>query len=161
MTDKLKPIQHFYNQEAAICYGCGMNNEKGLHFETYWDGEVGLTVYTPRPEHTGFPGYVYGGFIASLIDCHSMATAIGAMYDAAGREPGTQPEITCVTGSLNVTYQKPTPIDVELRVEGCVQELTKKKAIITSELVANGQVCVVAEVVAVRVPSRIFKKPNS
>ena len=158
MSDDKKPIQHFYNPEAAICYGCGVNNEAGLHIQTFWDGEVGHCTFMPRPEHTAFPGYVYGGLIASLIDCHSIGTAIAAMYDAAGREPGTGPEITCVTGNLNVSYRKPTPTGVELKVEARIKDLSEKKAVVTSELIADGEVCAVGEVVAVRVPSRIFKQ---
>lgn len=158
MGSQPKPIQHYYNPEAAVCYGCGINNEQGLHFQTYWDGEVGRCTYMPRPEHTAFPGYVYGGFIASLIDCHSMGTAIAAMYDAEGREPGSTPEITCVTGNLNVSFKKPTPVETELTVEARIRELTEKKAIVFCELFANGEVCVTAEVVAVRVSSRMFQR---
>lgn len=150
-----KPIQAHYDPNAAICYGCGYNNPHGLHIQTYWDGEVGTCTFTPKPEHTAFPGYVYGGLLASLIDCHSIGTAIAAMYDAEGREAGSAPEITCVTGNLNVSYKKPTPIDAELRLETRVKELTAKKAVVTTELFAGDTVCVTGEVIAVRVLSRL------
>lgn len=156
MTDNIKAIQETYNPEAAICYGCGINNEHGLHIKTRWDGEIGHSTFIPRPEHTAFPGYVYGGLLASLIDCHSMGTAIAAMYDAENREAGSSPEITCVTGNLNVSYKKPTPIGVELKLESRIKELTEKKAIVTTEIIVNGEICVTAEVVAVRVSSRLF-----
>jgi acyl-coenzyme A thioesterase PaaI-like protein len=156
VTNTPKPIQHFYNPEVAICYGCGFNNDNGLHIETIWDGEVGRCSFTPRPEHTAFPGYVYGGLLASLIDCNSTGTAVAAMYAAAGREPGTEPEITCVTGNLNVTYKKPTPIGVELKLESRVKEITDKKVIVTTNLYANDEICVLGEVVTVRVPSRFL-----
>ena len=155
MTDNINFIQDSYHPEAAICYGCGINNESGLHIQTHWDGEIGHCTFVPRPEHTAFPGYVYGGLLASLIDCHSMGTAIAAMYDAENREPGT-PEITCVTGNLNVSYKKPTPIGVELKLESRIKELTEKKAIVTTDVMANGVICVTGEVVAVRVPSRLI-----
>lgn len=151
-----RPIQHTYKPKTAVCYGCGLHNDKGLHIETYWDGEVGHCTFTPYAEHTGYPGYVYGGLLASLIDCHSIGTAIAAMYDAAGLAPGTEPRIICVTGNLNVSYKKPTPIGVELRLESRIQELTEKKAIVMVDVIANDEVCVVGEVVAVRVPSDIF-----
>ena len=156
MTDSSKMIQETYQPEAAICYGCGINNEHGLHIQTRWDGEIGHCIFTPRPEHTAFPGYVYGGLLASLIDCHSMGTAIAAMYDAEKREPGSSPEITCVTGNLNVSYKKPTPIGVELKLESRIKELTEKKAIVTTDVIADGIICVTGEVVAVRVPSRLI-----
>jgi len=151
-----QPIQNFYNPKAAICYGCGINNPHGLHVQTYWDGEIGRCHFRPRPEHTAFPGYVYGGLLASIIDCHSIGTAIAAMYDAAGRAPATDPEITCVTGDLHVSFKQRTPTSTELRLEARIKELTEKKAIVTTNVYAAGQITVVGEVVAVRVPSRLF-----
>lgn len=148
------PIQHFYNPETAVCYGCGRNNAHGLHIQTFWDGEEGVARFTPEPYHTAFPGVVYGGLLASLIDCHSIGTAIAAMYQAEDRAPGTAPEITCVTANLNISYLKPTPIDSELVLRTRVKEITPKKAIVTCVLSAGDEVCVQAETVAVRVASR-------
>lgn len=150
MPDPTKPIQNFYAPDAAVCYGCGYNNDKGLHIQTYWDGEVGRATFTPRPEHTGYPDYVYGGLIASLIDCHAIGTATAAMYDAAGREYGSSPQIATVTGNLNVSYRKPTPINVTLRLEARIKELTERKAVVTIDFYADDVLTCVSEVIAVR-----------
>lgn len=152
MTDQ--PIQNFYPDDVAICYGCGRLNEHGLHVQTYWDGEEGVARFTPKPYHTAFPGFVYGGLIASLIDCHSMGTAIAATYQVEGRAPGSEPEITYVTGNLNVSYLKPTPINAELVLRARVTEITPKKALVSVSVLANGQESARGEVVAVRVRSR-------
>ncbi len=161
MSDSIQPIQDTYNPAAAICYGCGINNPHGLHIKTRWDGEIGHSKFIPRDEHTAFPGVVYGGLIASLIDCHSIGTAIAAMYTEAERPAGSEPLITCVTGNLNVSYKKPTPMGVELILESRITEMTPKKAIVTTNLMAHGEICAVGEVVAVRVKSRmIFDKPE-
>ncbi|MCS6835526.1 MAG: PaaI family thioesterase [Anaerolineae bacterium] len=155
MSDRpLQPIQNFYRAETAICYGCGRNNAQGLHIQTYWDGQVGVCHFTPRPEHTAFPGVVYGGLLASLIDCHTIGTAIAAMHDAEGRAPGSEPEITCVTGYLNVRFHKPTPMGPELRLEAHIAELSGRKGLVKCELFAEGMVTVSAEVLAVRVTGR-------
>lgn len=151
-----QPIQNFYPDDVAICYGCGRHNAHGHHIRSYWDGELGLAHFTPQPYHTAFPGYVYGGLLASLIDCHCIGTAIAAMYTAAGRAPGTEPEITCVTGSLFVSYLRPTPMGPELRLEARITELTERKAVVSCEVLAEGAVCVRGEVVAVRVTSRLM-----
>lgn len=155
MSDTITPIQDTYNPEAAICYGCGRSNEHGLHIKTRWDGEIGHSTFVPRPEHTAFPGFVYGGLIASIIDCHSIGTAIAAMYDSENREPGSSPEITCVTGNLNISFKKPTPIGEELRLEARIKELTPKKAIVITDMFVGDILCVVGETVAVRVKSRL------
>ncbi|MFN8372424.1 MAG: PaaI family thioesterase [Anaerolineae bacterium] len=159
MSDK--PIQDFYPDNVAICYGCGRHNEHGLHVKTYWNGEEGIARFTPKPYHTAFPGFVYGGLLASLIDCHSIGTAIEAMYQAEGRTPNSAPEITCVTGNLNVSYHKPTPIGTELLLRARIKELTPKKAVITVSVFAGEQECVTAQVIAIRVKSRATMGENS
>lgn len=152
MTEK--PIQDFYPDEVAICYGCGRHNADGLHVQTYWNGEEGIARFTPKPYHTAFPGFVYGGLLASLVDCHSIGTAIAATYQAEGREPSTEPEITYVTGNLNVSYLRPTPMGSELVLRARVKELHPRKAIVTCSIYLGDKETVRAEIVAVRAPSR-------
>jgi len=148
-------IQDAYPDEIAVCYGCGRNNPQGLHIKTYWDGREGLFRFRPEPYHTAFPGVVYGGLIASLIDCHSIGTAVAAAYQAEGRKPGTAPEITYVTGNLNVTYLNPTPIGVELVLKSQVKEMGERKTIVVCCLYAGDKKCARGEVTAVRVSSRL------
>jgi len=143
-------IQDFYRDEIAVCYGCGKSNEHGLRIRTEWDGTEGTFRYTPEPYHTAFPGLVYGGLIACLIDCHSIGTAVAAAYDAEGRAPGSSPEILFVTGSLNVRYIAPTPIGVELLLRSRVRKMHPKKAVVACEVTADGKTCAEGEVVAVR-----------
>ena len=148
-------IQDFYPDNVAICYGCGRYNSRGLHIRTLWDGKEGIFRFRPQPHHTAFPGVVYGGLIASLIDCHSIGTATAAAYAAEDRAPGTLPEILFVTGNLNISYLKPTPIDQELVLRAKPLDIGQRKAVISCSLFAGDTECARAEVVAVRVPSRI------
>jgi acyl-coenzyme A thioesterase PaaI-like protein len=146
-----QPVQNFYPEDASICFGCGRNNAHGLHIQTFWNGEEGIARFTPQPYHTGWPGVVYGGLLASLIDCHSIGTSIAAMYQMEGREPGSAPQIQCVTGTLHVVYLRPTPIDAQLLVCARITELTSRKAVVESTVTANDEEYVRAEVIAVRV----------
>lgn len=147
-----KPIQDCYPEKAAICFGCGPNNPAGLHIRTYWDGEEGVCHFMPDRAHTAFPGVVYGGLIACLIDCHSIGTAIAHAYSNSGREPGTDPKITYVTGTLHVRYIKPAPMGDELTLRARVLEMHGKKAVVSCSLSANGETCALGEVIAVRAP---------
>jgi acyl-coenzyme A thioesterase PaaI-like protein len=151
-----KPIQDYYPDEVAVCYGCGRKNPDGLHVQTHWQGNEGVCHFTPKAYHTAFPGYVYGGLIASLIDCHSMGTAIAAAHEMAGLELTVDSGITFVTANLNVNYLKPTPAGVELVLRSRVEEMGEKKAIITTSLYAGEVECARGDVVAVRVPSRML-----
>jgi uncharacterized protein (TIGR00369 family) len=154
MSDR--PIQDYYPDNVAICYGCGRNNPHGLHIQTMWEGSEGVCRFPPEPHHTAFPGYVYGGLIASLIDCHSMGTAIAAAHQGAGLEPSLDSDLTYVTANLNVDYLKPTPAGVELVLRSQVVEMREKKAVITTSVYADGVECARGKVVAVRVPSRMI-----
>lgn len=148
-----RPIQDYYPEDTAVCFGCGRKNPQGLHVQTYWNGNEGLFRFRPKPYHTAFPGITYGGLIASLIDCHCIGTAIAATYDAEGLLPGQGHQICYVTGNLNVTFIRPTPIDTELVLRAQVKQLLEKKAIVTCYLSASDQKCARGKVVAVRVAS--------
>lgn len=71
----MKAIQDDYPDEFSWCYGCCHLNENGYHPLTAWSGEKAIKIYTPRSEHLGIPGFVYGGLLASLINCHGSGSA--------------------------------------------------------------------------------------
>jgi len=75
----------------ATCYGCGPANAQGLQIKSYWskDGSEVVCSFQPRPEqNAGFPNVMYGGLAASLIDCHSIWTAIASTYRDEDRDHG-------------------------------------------------------------------------
>lgn len=150
MTEKA--IQDLYPDDSAVCYGCGRLNPQGLHIRSVWEGDESICTFEPRPYHTALPGYVYGGLIASLIDCHSTGTAAAAAYRAAGRPLGSLPAIRYVTASLHVDYLQPTPLGPQLIVHARVKELKGRKAIIECELFAKDQLCARGQVVTVQIP---------
>ncbi len=147
-----KAFQDYYPAELSLCYGCGRLNEYGLHIKSYWDGDETVARFTPRPYHIAVPGYVYGGLIASLMDCHGTGTAAAAGYRAEGRELGSEPALRYVTASLKVDYLRPTPLGIELEVRGRVREVRGRKVIIETWLLANDEICARGEVIAVRMP---------
>jgi acyl-coenzyme A thioesterase PaaI-like protein len=151
-----KAFQDFYTEDTSYCYGCGRLNEHGLQIKSFWDGEESVCVYQPRPYHIAIPGYVYGGLIASLIDCHSTGTAAAAAYRAQDRPMDSLPPLRFLTASLHVDYLKPTPLDVPLEVRGRVLEVKGRKVIVESTLSANGVVCARGQVVAVQAPDSLF-----
>jgi acyl-coenzyme A thioesterase PaaI-like protein len=114
-----------------------------------------VALFTPEPFHIAIPGFVYGGLIASLIDCHSTGTASAAAYRRAGREMGTEPALRFVTASLQVDYLQPTPLGVELAIRGKVEEISDRKVIVTSTVSAGGAVCAKGRVVAVKMPANM------
>jgi acyl-coenzyme A thioesterase PaaI-like protein len=104
------------------------------------------------------PGYVYGGLIASLIDCHSTGTAAAAMYRHEGRPMDSDPPLRFVTASLHVDYLKPTPIDGPLELRARVEEIKGRKVVVNTDLSAGGKVCARGRVVAVLVPHNLWAR---
>jgi acyl-coenzyme A thioesterase PaaI-like protein len=151
-----KAFQDYYPDELSYCYGCGRLNEHGLQIKTCWDGDETVTRFQPRPYHIAIPGYVYGGLIASLIDCHATGTAAAAAYRAEGRAMDSEPPLRFVTASLHVDYLRPTPLGVPLEVRGRVKEIKGRKVVVEATLSAEGQVCARGEVVAVQMPEHML-----
>ncbi len=151
-------IQDSYPDNVAHCYGCGRLNEHGLQIKSYWDGDETVCYFRPRPYHTAIPGYVYGGLIASLIDCHGTGTAAAAAYRAEGRTMGAEPAHRFVTASLHVDFLHPTPIDAVLEVRGQVKELKGRKIIVSVTLSARGEVCARGEIVCIEMPEEFGRQ---
>ncbi|MFN4148627.1 MAG: PaaI family thioesterase [Rhodocyclaceae bacterium] len=147
-------FQDLYPDELSHCYGCGRNNPHGHRLKSYWseDGKETIAHFTPKPYHTAIPGYVYGGLIASLIDCHGTGTASAAAYRAAGREPGSLPALRFVTAALKVDFLAPTPLGVELELRGVPVEVKEKKVVIDITVSAAGKITAQGQVIAVRMP---------
>ncbi len=151
-----KAIQDYYPDEVSYCYGCGRLNEQGLQIKSYWDGEETICTYTPPEKYISIPGYVYGGLIASLIDCHSTGTASAAAYRDQGRPMDSLPALRFVTASLHVDYLKPTPLGIPLEIRGKVKEIKGRKVVVECSLSAHGEVCAKGEVVCVQAPEHLF-----
>lgn len=152
-------IQDEYPDDFAWCYGCGRLNEHGHQLRTGWQGEQTVTIYEPKPEHTALPGFVYGGVVASLIDCHGTGSAALTLHRKNGHEVGDGAEPPrFVTASLKVDFLQPTPQNVPLKAVGTVHEIHPKKFKVEAEVYANDALCARGEVIAVVMPSTFLKK---
>jgi acyl-coenzyme A thioesterase PaaI-like protein len=160
-----KAFQDCYPEELSHCYGCGKNNLHGHQLKSFWqyidkDNVLASTTiahYMPSDIYTAIPGFVYGGMIASLIDCHGTGSASAMAYLAQNREMGSLPSLRFVTGALNISYLAPTPQGVELELIGHFSEVKDRKVIVDITLSANDVVCVKGEVIAVLMPDSMAK----
>ncbi|AIF44821.1 PaaI family thioesterase [Virgibacillus sp. SK37] len=159
MKEKVQAIQDDYAADYSWCYGCGRLNKEGLQLKTSWYGDQTVTEYTPREEHIAIPGFVYGGLIASLIDCHGTGSASLALHRKNGHEPGDGVEPPrFVTASLHIDFLKPTPHDTELKAVGIIEEVHPKKWKIHTEVFAGDQCCAKGEVIAAVMPRTFTAK---
>jgi acyl-coenzyme A thioesterase PaaI-like protein len=151
-------IQDHYPDDFAHCYGCGRFNAHGLHVRTEWTGVQGLARFLPRPEHVAIPGFVYGGLLASLIDCHAIGTASAASMQAVGLRLGIDPVPRFVTAGLDIRFMRPTPLGPELLLQAAAVEITDRKVIVEVALFCGGVETVHGRVVAAPMPTRMMPR---
>ncbi len=155
---RLQAVQDYYPDDVAHCYGCGRLNKHGHQIKSYWDGDETVSKFIPKEYHTAIPGFVYGGLIASLIDCHGTGSAALAAYRNENRAIDTLPALRFVTASLQVDYLKPTPLGPEIELRGKIIEVKGKKVITEISLIADGVVTAKGKVIAVQIPENFSAK---
>ena len=139
--------------ESNHCFGCGANNKDGLNIKSYWTDEGTIVCHFMPESHqcAGKTAYLNGGITSTIIDCHSVCSAIAAAYQAEGRDVGEGKLIQFVTGNLSVAFLRPVPMNQEVELMAKVIELKEKKIVIDCTLTSDGKICSEAKVVAVRI----------
>ncbi|MFH1152974.1 MAG: PaaI family thioesterase [Pseudomonadota bacterium] len=151
MTETAKAFQDYYADEYSHCYGCGRLNKNGLQIKSFWDGDESVCRILPETYYTGgMKTILYGGLIASLIDCHGAGTAAAAKarQEKIALKPGSMPRF--VTASLKVDYLAPTPVGKELELRGRVTEIKGRKVTVSVTLSAENKVCAKGELIMVQ-----------
>jgi uncharacterized protein (TIGR00369 family) len=126
----LRSLQMRYAPRSR-CFGCGPANLDGLRIQSYdaGDGTV-VATWQPRPEHEAFDGFVNGGILGTLIDCHSNWTAVAALVARSGSDvaPST------VTAEYAVRFTRPTRSDAPLRIIGKAVEVRDDRATVEASI---------------------------
>jgi acyl-coenzyme A thioesterase PaaI-like protein len=141
-------FQDHYPEAWSHCMGCGRLNAHGYHIQSLWaeKGKRSLCTFSPAPWHTALPGYVYGGLLASVIDCHATGTAAAIIHETAPDH--AYPRF--VTASLNVDFLKPTPL-APFEVEGSLHSREGRRLVIACTVTAGGEVTVRGRVTVVEI----------
>lgn len=134
---------------GEVCFGCGQKNAHGLQIKSYWEGDDCVCIWQPKEQHQGWPEITCGGIIATLIDCHCMASAMATAIKNEHRALGSKPDYRFATGTLNIKYLKPTPSTLPLTLKAQVSNI-KKQNIYTlhCDLYVKNTMTVTAEVIA-------------
>ena len=119
------------------CFGCGPSNELGLRIQSFEAGDGSVVAdWQARPEHEAFDGFVNGGILGTLIDCHSNWTAIAAILAKGGAElaPST------VTAEYSVRFRRPTPSDRPMRLIGRAVDIADDRVTVETSVEVDGTV---------------------
>jgi acyl-coenzyme A thioesterase PaaI-like protein len=134
------------------CFGCGSLNERGLQIKSHWQDDELVCRWRAPPHHIGHPGVVYGGTIASIVDCHSIWTAMATYCRETRTDIEAAPPF--VTGRLMVSYLKPARIDQMLELRARVVDAGDRRMNVSCRVLQDGDECALAEVVAVRINTK-------
>ncbi|MBI2782107.1 MAG: PaaI family thioesterase [Chloroflexi bacterium] len=117
------------------CFGCGPANELGLRIQSREadDGTV-VAEWRARPEHEAFDGFVNGGILGTLIDCHSNWTAVAALMAKDGRDVAP----SSVTSEFSVRFRRPTPSDRPLRLVGRAIDVAFDRVTVETTIESDG-----------------------
>ncbi|HZC69140.1 MAG TPA: hypothetical protein VE442_00455 [Jatrophihabitans sp.] len=77
MTDAIQD-QLFPNMR---CFGCGPSNPKGLRLKSYLAENGVVATFMPWPEHDNGVGFLNGGIITTVLDCHSAAAVTHEAFE--------------------------------------------------------------------------------
>ena len=136
-------IQERLYPELA-CFGCGQQNLKGLRIRSYAgagyeaDGVVSA-VFRPWPEHDNGLGYLNGGIISTVLDCHS-AAAVMLAADRRGWAPLPGASLSYVTAGLDVRYLRPSPLTEVVELRAVVTSAQEAEMTAEVELLWDGKI---------------------
>ncbi len=108
MTESAPSIQERLVPQLT-CFGCGPANERGLRLRSFPGADGAVASFLPWPEHDNGLGFLNGGIISTLLDCHS-AAAVLHEADARGFESLPGAALPYVTAGLDVRYLRPAPL---------------------------------------------------
>jgi acyl-coenzyme A thioesterase PaaI-like protein len=123
---------------TLTCFGCGHANPKGLKLRSYPAPGAVVGTFVPWPEHDNGVGYLNGGIISTVLDCHS-AAAVMAEAERQGWLPGPDAPLGYVTAGLDVHYLRPTPLLEALSLSARVRSARETEIQVDVELAWDGK----------------------
>lgn len=154
MTGPMNNKQEYFQDylPGNTCFGCGSANDHGLQIKSFWDGDIAKCIWQPEHYHEGWAGLTCGGVIATLIDCHCIATAMATAIRNEKRALNSEPHYLFATGALNITYLKPSPVSTAMELRAQVTEIKfDKKYSLSCDVYVDGEKTVESNVVALLV----------
>ncbi len=115
----------------------GWSNPLAPGLNMWFEEERAFATVTCGWAYEGPPGHVHGGFVAAIFD------QFMGMAQIIGKQPG-------MTGTLKVRYMRPTPLNVELRLEAWLERVEGRKTVIKAEMYNGDTVTASCEALFIR-----------
>lgn len=123
---------------TLTCFGCGQANAKGLRLRSYPRGDGVVAQFTPWAEHDNGVGFLNGGIIATVLDCHSGAAVFEHQDRHALRDP-SGPPLPFVTAGLDLRFLRPCPLRETLDLVAEVTAVAPDRLDVRAQLIWDGK----------------------
>jgi len=120
------------------CFGCGPSNPKGLQLRSFPSDDGVTATFLPWPEHDNGLGFLNGGIISTVLDCHS-AAAVMWEADQRGWAAHAGAALPYVTAGLDVRFLRPSPLREVVDLTAHVVEAAEAEIRCEVELVWQGR----------------------
>jgi acyl-coenzyme A thioesterase PaaI-like protein len=118
---------------TLTCFGCGHANDKGFRLRSYREGELTVAEFTPRPEHDNGFGFVNGGIIATILDCHGAAVVMSEAAERDWRAADGAP-VPFITAGFEVRFLRPTPLGPTLRLVASPVSVSEDEIVVRADV---------------------------
>ena len=139
-------IQDKWEDIGTHCWGCGKNNEHGLQIKSCWIGDDAICIWQPKHYHVALLGFLNGGIIATVMDCHCLNAA-----NAWVLRHLQELDKPYLSGLFEIKYLRPASIEKPILLRARVKEMKGRKITVTCSLFSEGieEECAHMEFVAV------------
>jgi acyl-coenzyme A thioesterase PaaI-like protein len=122
---------------SLTCFGCGHANPRGLKLRSFPDDDVVTARFTPWPEHDNGMGYLNGGIISTVLDCHGGAAVIAEAHRREWLTDGLP--LSYVTAGLDVQFLRPTPLEETLVLRATLLESSAESMTVEATVLWDGK----------------------
>jgi len=117
-----------YDRDPLI----GLSNPLSPPLRRIEGGDIVEWEVTFGDAYEGHPGFVHGGYVASVID-----HVLGVTAASSG--------LAAMTGTLTIRYRRPTPLNTLLACRGRVSRIEGRKVFCEAAVLANDEIVVEGE----------------
>lgn len=122
------------------CFGCGPANPDGLQIRSFPDGDdAAVGTFTAKPAHTNGFGFVNGGIVSAVLDCHGAAAVAHGLVEG-GLWPADRGVPPYVTAAFDVRFLRPTPLGSPLDMHAVIEHLEDDELTTSSTISQDGKV---------------------
>ena len=120
------------------CFGCGPKNDQGLRIKSFPEGRDVVATFVAERYQASFGGFVSGGILSTLLDCHGNWTALYTLM----KEKNMSTAPSTVTAKLSIVFLRPTPIERPLHLRARPVKVEGDRVEVEGEIEADGAITV-------------------